>query len=135
MLSASVPTEAQEAHTLVAWLQIQGLKFHHSPNETGHSMEARRRAVRVKREGTSAGFPDYLVLIPPARSITGEGFCLLVELKRIKGGTVSEAQRGWIDALNSLDVAPVAAYVARGAEEAINIVSRHIGNDSRPRPF
>lgn len=125
-MKASVPTEAQEAHVLVAWLRLQGLKFTHVANETGHSLEARRRAVRVKREGTSPGFPDYIILIPPERSVNGQGFTLYIELKRTKGSTTSAEQKAWIAALNALDTASVAAYVAKGADVAIDIVSRHL---------
>lgn len=110
-MSLPVPTEADEARTLVSYLRLRGYRFHHSPNETGSSMEARRRAIRVKREGTSPGFPDYLI-------ITSRGV-IAIELKRTKGGTVSPEQREWIEALN---VAGVPAYVCRGAEQAIKLV-------------
>lgn len=108
------PTEAQEAATLVAFLRTRGYKFHHSPNETGQTMEARRRAVRMKREGTSKGFPDYLVLVP--------GTALGIELKRRKGSNITQEQRDWIDALNA---AGIPSIIAKGAEEAIKFVQKH----------
>lgn len=130
-----LPTEAQEALTFVAWLRVHGLRLHHSPNETGRSPEARRRAVRVKREGTSAGFPDYVVLIPPTRSVNGRGFCLFIEMKRQKRGVVSENQQAWLDALNGLDEHAVAGYIARGAQEAIDLVSKHLKPGRSSSPF
>lgn len=63
MSSLPVPTEAQEAEALVAYLRLKGYKFFHVPNETGGSPEARRRAVRMKRQGVSPGAPDYFVIV------------------------------------------------------------------------
>lgn len=110
-----IPTEADEARTLVAWLRVKGIRFSHSPNETGHSMEARRRAIRMKQQGTSRGFPDYCVIVKSG--------VIFIELKRRVGGRVSPEQQQWLDDLNQ---AGVPAYVARGAEEAITLVSRHL---------
>lgn len=106
-----VPTESKEAHTLVAYLQLHGYRFHHSANETGSSMEARRRAVRVKREGTSKGFPDYLII--------RNGHILAIELKRVKSSRTSPEQLEWVDALNQ---AGVPAYVCKGAQAAIAVI-------------
>lgn len=101
-------TEAQEAHTLVAYLRIKGYRFAHIPNETGGSFEARRRAIRVKREGGAKGFPDYLVWI--------DGKMYVIELKRVKGSRISPEQQDWIDFFNSIGVS---AKICKGAEEAI----------------
>lgn len=121
-----IPTEAQEGLAVVQWLRLQDLQFTHTPNETGSSPEARRRAIRMKQQGTSPGFPDYTILIPPARSVTGAGFLLFIELKRRKGGRLSPAQQEWLNAINALEVQPVAAYVAHGADMLINIVGKHM---------
>jgi hypothetical protein len=58
------PTEADEGKILVAYLRTRGFMFTHIPNETGHSPEAKRRAIRMKQQGTSKGFPDYVILLP-----------------------------------------------------------------------
>ncbi len=111
-MTLPVPTEAEEARTLVAYLRVRGYAFHHSPNETGSSMEARRRAVRVKREGVSRGFPDYLIVVGNR--------LVFIELKRVKGSVTSPEQLKW---LAVLDMIPgVTAAIARGAEQAINII-------------
>lgn len=114
MTQPSVPTEAQEAAVLVAYLRIKGYKFHHSPNETGHTPDMRRRAIRVKREGTSKGFIDYVVL-------TVDGM-KGIELKRKKGSVTSPEQVQWVKMLN---LAGVETIVAKGAEEAINFISKY----------
>lgn len=80
----------------------------------------------MKWQGTSPGFCDLIVLIPPSRSINGEGFFLCIEMKRRKGGVVSPEQRAWIDAINALDSPGVASYVCKGAGEAIDLVKKHL---------
>jgi hypothetical protein len=115
MTSLPLPTEAEEGKVLVAYLRIRNIKFHHSPNETGSSPEARRRAIRMKQQGTSPGFPDYTIVVG--------GHLIFIELKRRKGGSVSPLQHDWIKALNEID--NVQAFVAKGADEAIKIVEAY----------
>lgn len=106
-----VPTEAQEAAVLVGYLRMKGYKFHHSPNETGSSADMRRRAIRVKREGTSKGFPDYLIIV--------NNQLIAIELKRLKGSTTSPEQYEWITALMK---AGIPAIICKGAKDAIDFV-------------
>ena len=106
-----IPTEAQEAQVLVSYLRLKGYKFTHIPNETGSSQEARRRAVRMKQQGTSKGFPDYLI-------ITKAGL-IAIELKRRKGSRITPEQLEWLDALNT---SGTFAAIAHGAAEAIEII-------------
>lgn len=119
------PTEAQEGAALVAYLRIRGHMFTHIPNETGGSPEARRRAIRMKQQGTSKGFPDYLI-------ITKAGL-VAVELKRVKGSKVSPEQIAWVKALGDCGVT---ARICKGAEEAIafiNEVEGTSGNTAKQR--
>ena len=60
----------------------------------------------------SVGFPDLEVFI-------GNGKSLYVEMKRKKGGVVSEAQQKWITWLNDNGYS---AKVCKGADEAIEYV-------------
>lgn len=106
-----VPTEAQEAHHLVGYLRLRGFKFTHIPNETGHSLEARRRAIRMKQQGVSRGFPDYLIIVGDR--------AIAIELKRTKGSTTSPEQADWVAALND---AGIEARVCKGADEAIAFI-------------
>lgn len=121
-----IPTEADEAKQLVAWLRIKGIKFHHSPNETGQSPEARRRAIRMKQQGTSSGYPDYTILIPTVGII-------FIELKRLKNSTTSQNQKDWIAAIN--EVPNCQAFIAKGAEEAIRIVEGYLPTVSNSLVF
>lgn len=106
------PTEAAEGKLLVAYLRVKGLKFTHIPNETGSSMEARQRAIRMKQQGTSRGFPDYLVIVPRG--------LLVIELKRQFGSATSPEQKEWIAAFNNIN--GVEATIARGADAAIKFI-------------
>jgi len=106
-----IPKEDEEARWLTAYLRLKGYKFHHSPNETGSSSEAKRRAIRMKQQGTSKGFPDYLVIVP--------GRLLAIELKRTKGSKVTPEQLEWLDALEKVGVQ---GAVCKGAEAAINFI-------------
>lgn len=110
---APVPLEDQEQLALVNWLRCKGVRFHHSPNG-GHRRKA--TAGKLKGQGVSAGFPDLIIF--PA---LGSGRPILfIELKRQRGGTVSEHQREWLDYLSELfcDGYPVSSEVCRGFEEA-----------------
>lgn len=106
-----VPTEAQEGLTFVAYLRVRGYKFTHIANETGSSPEARRRAVRVKQQGVSKGFPDYIVLVGSQT--------IAVELKRIKGSAISPEQKEWVAALND---AGTPTRICKGAGAAIEFI-------------
>lgn len=106
-----LPTEDAEQRALVQWLRLRGYAFHHSPNATGHTPEARRRAGRMKAAGTSAGFPDLLVF--------AHGKRIAIELKRQKGGRASKEQLDWLTRLANYGFE---AAVCHGAAEAIEFI-------------
>jgi len=85
-----VPSEQVEAEALASWLRLQRFDFTHIPNETGSSDEAKRRAIRMKRAGTSRGFPDYLIF--------ARGYNIAIELKKLDG-TASKEQKEWLAVL------------------------------------
>lgn len=108
---ANVPTEQDEQFVFVAWLTKKNIIHHHSPNGGFRDV---REAAKFKRLGTKAGFPD--ILIPYARK-SHHG--LLIELKRVSGGKLSEHQLWWRDFLIKQGYA---WFEAKGANEAIRIV-------------
>lgn len=111
-MPAVVPLEADEGKTLVAYLRRKKYGFHHSPNETGRSPEMRRRAIRMKQQGTSKGFPDYIVVLK-------RGGVAIIELKRQSGSATSPEQKAWIAAFAA---AGVPAAVCKGAAAAIAFI-------------
>src|SRR5690606_17520809 len=78
------PSEQEEQFRVHFWLEKKGIVHHHSPNGGHRDI---REAAKFKRLGTSAGFPD--LELPYAR----KGYHgLYIELKRVKGGKLSDRQ-------------------------------------------
>lgn len=108
-----IPTEAQEQEALFYWASIEQRRYpelallHAIPNGgSRHPVEAKH----LKAQGVKAGIPD--IFLPVAR----QGYHgLYIELKRVKGGCVSEAQQRWLDYLREQGYK---AEVCRGFEEA-----------------
>ena len=114
-----VPSEQVEAEAFAQWLEINRFRFTHVPNETGGSDEAKRRAIRMKRAGTSPGFPDYLIYPP--------GFNIAIELKSLTGKP-SKQQLEWLEFLSGRGYA---CAVCHGAREAIQFVEEIIGRKKK----
>lgn len=121
-------SETQESIDFARWLRRRGLVFCHVPNE---GRRGRVEAVTLKRMGVSAGVPDFLIFEPPPRftlgwvasgaRIDGDGFfvraCAVgVEMKRSRGGRLSDAQRGWLEALEARGWV---AFSCAGCAEAV----------------
>lgn len=92
-----IPTESEEQQALFRWAAYEAcvmpeLKLlYHVPNE---GQRTRANGGRMKAEGLKAGVPD--ICLPVAR---GGFHGLYIELKRIKGGKLSEAQADWLERL------------------------------------
>ena len=81
-----------------------------------------KTAVALKKQGVKRGVPD--MCLPVAR---GGYHGLYIELKRQKGGTVSDEQREWIAALNTQGYK---AIICHGAEEAIEQIRGYLCHTS-----
>lgn len=81
-----------------------------------------KTAVALKKQGVKRGVPD--MCLPVSR---GGYHGLYIELKRQKGGTVSDEQREWIAALNSQGYK---AIICHGAEEAIEQIRGYLCHTS-----
>ena len=81
-----------------------------------------KTAVALKKQGVKRGVPD--ICLPVAR---GGYHGLYIELKRQKGGTVSETQKEWIAALNTQGYK---AIICHGAEEAIEQIRGYLCHTS-----
>lgn len=111
MPSRTTPTEQQEQRVVVEWLHWHGVLFAHPPNG-GYRTKA--EAGIFKAMGTSSGLPDLLIFDAPPSDIGRRGAA--IELKRQRGGRVSEAQSEWLDRLKQRGWATA---VCKGADEAI----------------
>ena len=105
-----IPTEHQEQVLFVQWFRRQypKVKIFAIPNGESRSKSA---GARLKSEGVSAGVPD--LFIP-------EWNCW-IEMKRSKGGRVSEKQREWLDYLESVGHK---AFVCAGFDSAKEVAEK-----------
>lgn len=116
-----LPTEAEEQEAVFEWAEWQLGRYpelallHHIPNGgSRHPAEARR----LKAQGVKPGVPD--LCLPVAR---GGYHGLYIELKRSRGGRLSNDQRDW---LASLSDAGYLAVVAHGHEEAERVLAGYL---------
>lgn len=116
-MTLPVPTEAEEAHTLMQYMKFRGLRFTHVKNETGRPDASGKirnwKALWDAKDGVSAGFPDFIVVLPRIG-------LLCIELKRTKNSTTSLLQLDWVEALN--ECPGVEAHVCKGAAQAIDLI-------------
>lgn len=100
-----IPTEYDECKTLVEYLDLRQRMgtvclYTHIPNETFTKSWAVKRKNKIM--GVRKGFPDYVVIMPNG--------IRMIEMKRIKGGTVSPEQSDWIELLNHNGVKAKVCY-------------------------
>lgn len=108
-----IPTEEVEQRIFVQYLELRGLKFTAIPNSTytkSWSQKAKNTAT-----GLRPGLPDLIVIV--------NNQVIWFEMKRVKGGVLSPAQKLWIEALNA---AGTPAYVCAGAEIAIATIEKYL---------
>ena len=105
-----IPYEIDEQVAVIEYLEFlkscgKVVIFTALPNNT-YTTSWSQKAKLVK-EGVRKGYPDICVVL--------KDIVFFMEMKRIKGGTVSAAQKEWIKALESANV-PV--RVCKGFDEA-----------------
>lgn len=143
-----VPTEYQEACCFVDWLELmkqQGkiIDYCHIANESyGGTRADMLRGTKLKRMGRKRGVFDYQIFVhnkfgyervfndesvtidgKPTKDGYWYGQLVCVELKKTKGGKVSEEQKEWQQVY---DHCGIPANICRGAEEAIDFVKQFI---------
>lgn len=122
----NTPLERVEQARFVDWLEQQKLLFSATAQSTYTTSWTAKRLNHAT--GLRKGVPDMLVVIPKDKSKDGGGYCLFIELKRLQGSSVSKEQRVWLDSINALETPYTQAYIAKGAAEAIKIVSHYLKN-------
>ena len=115
MNNLPIPTEKTEHLNVAQYLRFRGVMFNHSPNEGKRDIHT---GAQLKQMGMRPGFPDFFIY--EARN----GYHgLAIELKRIKGGTVSVTQKQCLQELNDRGYK---AEVARGFDEARKIIDDYL---------
>jgi VRR-NUC domain len=108
-------TEAQEQVRAATWLFKKDILFYHVPNGGRRDY---LEGAKFKRMGVKAGVPDICIPLP-RKGYHG----LYIELKRAKGGSLSESQQEWRDALTREGYC---WYEAKGADELIAFVENYL---------
>lgn len=127
-----LPIKQDERHEQVLTVRYcQELKIKvNAINPTSYKPIA--MAQRDKAAGLTAGCPDLMLIIPGMYSSKCETKLIFIEMKKKKGGTVSDEQKEWIKALN--DCIGVTAYIAKGFDEAKGIIDSYI-EVNKPKDF
>ena len=127
---AKCPTERQEQDAVVKWARMMAqyddrfLMLRCGFEGLRLSMGVR---MQCKRQSICNGWPDIFLAVPRRyqADILVAHFCgLFIELKRRKGGTVSQEQAEIIGRLQNQGYM---AVVCRGADEAIKTISAYLG--------
>ena len=125
-----VPLEEEEGKALFQWAQAQ--RWHgrpiakiliHIPNGSFRGYDRRGAAItagKLKAQGMQPGVSDYLVPVP---IWTKQCAGLWIELKRLKGGSVSTEQTDFHTDMLALGYR---CEVARGWEAASKIILEHL---------
>ena len=119
---APAPPEATEQTWLFAWARMaEGVHpelalLHHIPNGGSRN---KAEAARLRAQGVKRGIPDICLPCP-----RGEWHGLYIELKRTRGGRVSEDQR---DVIAALRREGYRVEVCMGYEEARKTIEDYLG--------
>ena len=107
--------EKDEQKRLCKWLKEN--KIGHWANGLGVKLDYDvKYMASLRSQGHYKGIADMTILLP-------KGKAMFLELKRVKGGVVSEEQKKWIKYLQSLDYP---AKVCYGADEAIEWIKEEL---------
>lgn len=115
-----IPTETQDQIALVKYLELlkaQGkiLLFSHVPQET----YTKSWGVKMmnKKKGVRKGVPDLIIITDTT--------VLFLELKRLKGGSISPEQKQWNTHLHNKQTQ---AHIAKGFDQAKKIIDTYINS-------
>ena len=106
------PSEDAEQINFVLWFKhnYSNVLIFHTPNGGSRN---KQEAIKFKRLGVLPGVSD--LFIPEWK--------LFIEMKRVRGGTVSKEQK---DFMFEMERVGYACYVAKGFEQAKEIVEYHV---------
>lgn len=133
MTRLPIPSEFEEQKALFEWADLVHRSLWTTRPETrGHALDmlfavpngglrSKAAAGKLKAEGVKPGVPDVCLPVPSA---DGQAACLWIELKRLKGGRLSEAQNAWIERLSGTPGHRV--QVCRGWVEAARAIAAYL---------
>lgn len=117
------PTESQEQIMLVQYLDIlerQGKVLYFSWSGNGQFQKSIQVKMKMKREWIRPWMPDMMIVL--------QNNLLFIELKRKKGGKVTDEQKKAIEAINKMwdTTNTVSAYIAYWFDEAKTIIDKYL---------
>lgn len=137
------PTEDTEQMCLFRWADAQSGKYpelslmYHIPNG---GKRGKAEAGRFRAMGVKSGVPDiFLPFAVQTFNFVSSGkfdvirikyHGLYIELKRLRGGTVSATQKQWISALRN---AGYAVEVCKGWEAAAAVITDYLEGRYKPQ--
>ena len=104
---------------MIGGKEISVLEFLHAVPNGG--LRSKKTAADLKLEGVKSGVPDISFPYP-----TGRHYGLYIEMKRKKGGKLSESQKKWLEYLNE---AGYLAVVCKGEEQARDTIIKYIAEE------
>jgi len=121
-MKINIPTEHQEQAALIMWFQdaYPDIKTRLFAIPNG-AHKSRAAASKFSAEGLRAGVPD-LMLPVPSSGYHG----LFIEMKRAKGGRLSDTQKDWLEFLGAQGYMATACH---GFEEAKEVISKYLKGD------
>ena len=109
-MAGAMLNECAEVCFLPDWTESRGAKYEFGEAVAQNKIEA----ARLRAQGVKSGVPD--LCLPVAR---GGNHGLYIELKRQRGGRISEEQVRWIDGLLEQGYA---AAICKGWQEAASVI-------------
>jgi predicted peroxiredoxin len=120
------PLEEWEQAQIFSWImsnQIREKKLQLAYGTLNGVRLAPRLRAKMKAQGNRRGVPDIVL---PAKSHCGKFPGLYIELKRVKGGQVSQDQKRYMAMLREQGFKVV---VCKGSLEAIGEISAYLGGN------
>jgi hypothetical protein len=118
----NVPSEHAEQAAVCDWLDLHpSVIWFAVPNgaKLGGTKAQRFGMVnKLKREGMTPGAPDIIILAP-----RGQYHGCLLEMKRVKGGKLSDNQREFLARAEQAGYYTIVGY---GAESAIQLLEEYL---------
>ena len=110
------PTELQEQTMVVQYLELlknsgKIIAYCGLPNNTWTKSWSQKRKQTL--EGVKKGFPDLVIVT--------KDLVMFLEMKRIKGGVLSQEQNDWLEVLPGKTTV---SAVAKGFDEAKKIIDK-----------
>jgi len=119
-MKKTTPLESEEQERFCDYLTDNNILFTSTQNGAVLGGKKFGQIKKLKSTGMKNGFPD-LILFVKNKSKTDS--ILFIEMKRQKGGVVSEEQKIWHQ---DLCKAGYAVGIARGCDSAIRILNKYL---------